>query len=288
MWIDLVKDMTEIWAQNSMDGGTDRASTVRALIQGESLTAFEAALQLARADAAGIKAAITVDHVTTSLAAVANTVFPHRSLETQKLWMNRNMFKPRAMMTRITSAAISRINNALPLYPTGTDASKFSEPELVGLLLEWSLLPAWRENFDLKGCIPSEHNRTRLVTECEAIERHVKPDDGNTKTSEKQKLRRKGEEARVIAPREVTAMSVTKYITVFVLRSTEITPTHPTSECWTLKNRERENSGSNKGRNGNSNQSFSSKSFRKELHMLSNKSSQKEVLDMYAGAIQKE
>jgi hypothetical protein len=134
MWIDLVKDMTEIWTQNSMGGGTDRASTVRALHHGKSLTAFEAALQFARTNAAVIEAAITVGHVTTSLAVVADTVFPHRSLETQKLWMNRSMFKPRAMTTRITSAASSCINNTLPLFPTGTNASKFSEPELVGLL----------------------------------------------------------------------------------------------------------------------------------------------------------
>jgi hypothetical protein len=105
------------------------------------------------------------------------------------------MFKPRAMTTRITLAAISHINNALPLFPTGTDASKFSEPELVGLL-EWSLPPALNEKFDLKGYIPSEQNQTHLVTECEAIKRHVKPDDGNNKTTEKQKIpkkRRRGE-----------------------------------------------------------------------------------------------
>ena len=28
-WIDLLKDLDEIWTQNSMTGGTDRASTVR-------------------------------------------------------------------------------------------------------------------------------------------------------------------------------------------------------------------------------------------------------------------
>jgi hypothetical protein len=191
MWIDLVKDMTEIWTQNSMGGGTDRASTVRALIRGESLTAFEAALQLvARTDATGIEVDITVKHVTTSLVAVADTVFPHRSMETQKLWMNRSMFKPRAMTTRITWAAISRINNVLPLFPIGTDASKFSEPKLVGLL-EWSLPPAWREKFDLKGYSPSKHNRTRLATECKAIERYVKPDDSNNKTTEKHKTPKK-------------------------------------------------------------------------------------------------
>jgi hypothetical protein len=186
MWIDLVKDMTEIWTQNSMGGGTDRASTVRALIHGKSLTAFEAALQLSRTNAAGIEAAITVHHVTTSLAAVTNTVFPHISFETQKLWMNRSMFKPRAMTTRIISAVISRIKNALPLFPTGTDASKFSEPELVGRL-QWSLPPAWRENFDLKGYFPSKHNRMHVVTEGKAIQRHVKPDNGNNKTTEKHK-----------------------------------------------------------------------------------------------------
>jgi hypothetical protein len=205
-----------------MGGGTNRASTVRALIRGESLTAFEAASQLARADAAGIKAAITVEHVTTSLAAVADTVFPHRLLETQKLWMNRSMLKPRAMTTRITSAAISCINNALALFSTGTDASKFTKPELVGLL-EWSLPPAWREEFDLKGYIPSKHNRTRLVTKCEAIERHVKPDDGNNKTTKYQKTpKKRGRGESKTTPREVTAMSVTKNLNVSV-RSTGIT-----------------------------------------------------------------
>jgi len=287
MWIDLVKDMTEIWTQNSMAGGTDRASTARALIRGKSLTAFEAALQLARTGADGIEAAITPENVATSLAAVAETVFPHRALETQKLWMNRSMFKPRAMTTRLTSAVMSRINNALPLFPTGVDTSKFTEPELVGLL-EWSLPPAWREKFDLKGYIPSEFSRTRLVTECEAIERHLRPDDGNSnnKTTEKTKSPKKrgrGENSNTRGDRN-SGNKKTK----FFCTEHGNNPTHPTSECWTLKNRDRENSGSNKSRPNNSNRSFSNKSFRKELHLLSKKSSKKEVLDLYAGAIQKE
>ena len=44
-WIDVLRDMEEIWTQNSVNGGTDRASTVRAVVRGESLTSFEAALQ---------------------------------------------------------------------------------------------------------------------------------------------------------------------------------------------------------------------------------------------------
>lgn len=32
-WIDMLRDLEEIWTQNSMTGGTDRASTVRALVR---------------------------------------------------------------------------------------------------------------------------------------------------------------------------------------------------------------------------------------------------------------
>jgi hypothetical protein len=47
-WIDMLKDLEEIWTQNSMTGGTDRASTVRALVRGESTVEFQTALQDAR------------------------------------------------------------------------------------------------------------------------------------------------------------------------------------------------------------------------------------------------
>ena len=42
-WIDLIKDLQEIWKQNSIKEGSDRAATVRSLVKGESATAFETA-----------------------------------------------------------------------------------------------------------------------------------------------------------------------------------------------------------------------------------------------------
>jgi hypothetical protein len=33
-WINMLKDLDEFWIQNSMTGGTDKASTVRALVRG--------------------------------------------------------------------------------------------------------------------------------------------------------------------------------------------------------------------------------------------------------------
>jgi hypothetical protein len=47
-WIDLQRDIQEIWVQNTITGGTDRASTARALLRGESLASFEASLEEAR------------------------------------------------------------------------------------------------------------------------------------------------------------------------------------------------------------------------------------------------
>ena len=106
-WIDLKCDIMEIWTQNSVNGGTDRASTVQALLRGESLTAFEASLQEARTGDDGAEAPLTPEHVNTAMEAVSQMVFPHRALETQKLWMNRCMYKPCLLTTQGTSAAIS-------------------------------------------------------------------------------------------------------------------------------------------------------------------------------------
>jgi hypothetical protein len=49
-----LKDLDEIWTQNSMTGGTDWASTVHAVVKGESGVSFETALQDARSDEEGV------------------------------------------------------------------------------------------------------------------------------------------------------------------------------------------------------------------------------------------
>ena len=41
--------------------------------------------------------------VATALEALKTSVFPHRALEIQKLWMNRRMFTPAELSTRKTA-----------------------------------------------------------------------------------------------------------------------------------------------------------------------------------------
>ena len=94
LWIELLRDLQEIWRQNRILAGPDRVATVRALVRGESLTAFEAALQDVRTNEEGEEQEVTSENVQLALNAVSTTVFPHRALAIQKLWMNRRMYKP--------------------------------------------------------------------------------------------------------------------------------------------------------------------------------------------------
>ena len=72
------------------------------------------------------------------------------------------MFKPVELTTRQMAASINRLNNALSFFPNATEASKFSEVELIGLL-EWSLPVTWRAKFDLDGYIPTLHSKTKWL-----------------------------------------------------------------------------------------------------------------------------
>jgi hypothetical protein len=101
-WIDLIRDLEEIWTQNSVNGPTDRTSTIRALLKGESLTAFETALEDVCVDPdpdANALQALMIEHIGRAMDQVSNAVFPHCALEIQKLWMVRGMKKPYNLST---------------------------------------------------------------------------------------------------------------------------------------------------------------------------------------------
>ena len=67
-------------------------------------------------------------------------------------------------------------------------------------MLEWALPPLWREQFNLKGYIPTQHDCKWLIAECEAIERHVQEekvdkDNGTKKKKKKNATERTTEKA---------------------------------------------------------------------------------------------
>jgi hypothetical protein len=89
-WINLIQDLEEIWMQNSVNGPSDRTSTIRALLKGNGLTAFETALEDVHVDPdpnVNALQALTIEHIGHAMNQVSNAVFPHHALEIQKLWM---------------------------------------------------------------------------------------------------------------------------------------------------------------------------------------------------------
>ena len=282
-WIDLLRDLKEIWRQNGISGGADQAATVRSLIKGESATAFESALQEKRMDENGEELPISEEHVQGALEAVSSTVFPHRALEIQRLWMNRRMYKPTELTTRQTAAAINRLNNSLPFFPGGSLSSKFTDAEIVELL-EWSLPPTWRAKFDLDGYIPTLDTKSRLIEACEAIERNETiAENESDKKSKKNKAGKSKNENSGPAKGKGEGKKNTHFCTEHGHNST-----HGTSDCWTIKNRAAKNHGSGGSKTTQPARSFSNKSFRKEVNLLARSSSKKKVLESFATAVQRE
>ena len=96
---------------------------------------------------------------------------PLKALETQKQWMQQCMQKPKELPIRKTVAAVGRLNNSLPLFPSGKESDKFTPGEILEIL-EWSIPESWRAKFGLAGSVPTEFTKEHFMTECEAIKRN--------------------------------------------------------------------------------------------------------------------
>ena len=173
-WINTQKDVMEVWTQNAIKDATDKLAIVRAVLRGESLTTLDAAITEQAVDGKGDPVVLTMELLQEAIEEVSSTIFPHRALEIQKQWMRKSMKKPADLSTRATAAALARINNCLPLFPGGSDTSKFSAAEMLEIL-ECSLPYAWRQKFDYDGYISTDGTKVMLIMNCEAIERNEEP-----------------------------------------------------------------------------------------------------------------
>jgi hypothetical protein len=245
-WLDLIQDVKEVWRQNSVNGPHDRAGILAALLRGDTLTTFETALEEARRgrvgggveQEAGVQA-LSVEHVEQAISAVSTTVFPHRALETQRQWMQRHMKKPRDMSARNTSAAISRINNCLPMFPHGSQASKFSEKEIVELF-EWSLPERWQKKLSVKGFDPSQHTREELIDQCEILERH-EPEYESEKAENNKNNKNKNSKFRKTETNKKKGDG--RESGGYFCKECGPNDTHSTVKCFKIRNREKTRGG---------------------------------------------
>ena len=284
-WVDVLEDLDELWRQNSVVNGPDRAATVQMILRNDALNEFVTALEEETTGGVATRtttSSVTAANVTKALEAVTMAVFPHRALETQKNWMRRGMKKPLTMTTRKMAAAVVRLNSLLPRFPGGSNDSKFSESEIVGLL-EQAVPARWRAKFDLDGYTPTDDTRTKFVTACEAIERN---ESTTTATKDVKRTTKKGRGKRDAKPSPAAAPAGTKsYYCSEHGRNT----THQTAQCWTLQNRAKNSSKSKDGTNSKG-PSFSRRTFRKEVNAIARAKGapKRKVLDLYVAAIKAE
>jgi len=177
-WINLRKDLGEIWTQNSISGPVDRKSVARAILRGESLTTFDTAIDTLRTpgpddEEARLQLELTVEMVSKALDKVSKLILPVRALELQKLWMQKVMKKPYNLRIRQTVAAIGRLNNDLPFYPGGSASSKFETREIISII-EWCVPEDYRIKMNKEGWIPAEHSMPEFITKLETIEAYLK------------------------------------------------------------------------------------------------------------------
>ena len=227
VWIRTLEDIREIWKQNRVQGGSDRAATVRTILRDDALTVFEAAMETQEPEEEGqtAAAAVTVEKVEQALKAVSESVFPHRALENQKLWMRRHMKKPAGMSYRILQSKVLKMNRSLELFPDATTESKFTNAEILEIL-EFSLPASWRAKFDLDSYVPTKHDRKKLMLECEAIERSEKLDVVVTKNNGKAKEKKKENKGQKDKQKGSKSL---KFCSEHGLNSS-----HDSAKCWSL------------------------------------------------------
>jgi hypothetical protein len=94
--MEVITGLKEIWAQNSITEPTDMSNTALAILKGDSLTSYEAAMEDNRTDPddKSIMVPMTEQHIDDALHAVTNQIFPYCALETQKQWMSKYARKP--------------------------------------------------------------------------------------------------------------------------------------------------------------------------------------------------
>jgi hypothetical protein len=167
IWIEVLNSLNKIWTQNVMTTATDREASVKTIVCDDALTAFEASLEESQdgdEDDEVEVLALTTEMVNVGLTDVSKTIFPHRALEIQKLWMRRAIRKPKDMTFRKLVAAVMQMNKSSSKFPAATDDDKFSTNDLLEIL-EWSLPAKWRAKFDLDRYVPSLHDKARLIAE---------------------------------------------------------------------------------------------------------------------------
>jgi hypothetical protein len=265
-WMKATTGLREIWLQNSVDNATDMSNTVVAILKGDSLTAYEAAVEDLTVDPDDDTQMIplTEDHVEKALRIVAETIFPFCALETQKQWMSKHMKKPYDMTAKTMTNSMSKINNFLPYFLGGVVESKYPEAELINIL-QFALPDYYRAAFDLRDYIPTDENKLKFISKCDRVGRskrpkfHKRDDNENERRSSKKAKFTKSEKLNKKNGSRTATEATGRYCTHCK------TSTHNTARCYKLKKIARDKEEAGKAHDKSP---YSKQTFRKEVNAM--------------------
>jgi len=140
--------------------GPNQFALIRQLLQGDALSAFNAAATSLNE---------TVDNFKSCINLLIKHVFPHRALAIQKQYMNRVMRKPLEVTIRQYRARVEEIRTYLKSFPGYTIAHEMSDDDIKDLL-EHGIPNAWKKEMTRQGFDPIENTTTQFVEFCERME----------------------------------------------------------------------------------------------------------------------
>jgi hypothetical protein len=164
-WMEVITGLKEIRAQNLITAPTDMSNTAVAILKGDSLTSYEAAMEDNHTDPEdkSLMVPMTEQHIINALLAVTNQIFPYRALKALKQWMSKYARKPYIMGAKEFVTSMRRINSYTLFFPNVMVLSKYSKEELLGIL-EFAVPPHWRKAFDLRDYLPTRGGILRSVS----------------------------------------------------------------------------------------------------------------------------
>ncbi len=168
----MLEALEEVFLQNRLTSANNQEKKIKTILCEDSRTAYESPVLESRINANDPLHPLlhSIEVVNSALSAVSQDVFPHKALAMLKLWMKQHMEKPGNMGICKFMAAVTLMNSKLICFVGATEADLFSAYELLEIL-EFSLPATWRGNFVLVGYIPTEHNKSRLISKGKQIER---------------------------------------------------------------------------------------------------------------------
>jgi hypothetical protein len=281
-WTEVITALKEIWAQNLITVPTDMSNTAVAILKGDSLTSYEAAMEDNRTgpDDNSLMVPMTEQHIDDALFAVTNQIFPYRALETQKQRMSKYARKPYEMGAKHFVILMSRINNYIPFFPNATVLSKYSKEELLNIL-EFAVPPHWRKAFDLRDYLPTSDDKARFYQRVWACRTKWNAPGKRAwwqwqwpHEQQKQKYA-KSEKSVTKSGKKTNTESGPMYCTHCK------TDTHNTERCWKLKKIAREKELSEKK------SPYSKRTFRKEVNAIARRANKNSDIKLVKKAIKR-